>query len=165
MLRLRLSRHRRPRGRAAVLGIAFLAIGMSGSTARTVFAIVESDQATRESWSLTLRVSGGIAGLNREMELASSGSATVTDLRRNRQVRRQILPEELLEIDRLVGAAVSLDVPDQTQCRDCLSYSVELRRRGQQLTIRANDDSLSASKIAPLVHALSRLQNRLLAEP
>src|SRR5688572_29564767 len=161
MLRLRLSGSRR----ASLVGIAFLAIGTSACASHPVFASATSDQATRENWSLTLRVSGGFAGLNREMDLTSSGSATVTDLRRNRQVRQQVTPEELLEIDRLIVAAVSLDAQGPTSCRDCLSYSIDLRRKEQLVTIRANDDSLSKSKNASLVHALSRLQNRLLSEP
>jgi hypothetical protein len=99
------------------------------------------------------------------MEFASSGSATATDHRRSRQVRRQVSQDELVEIDRLVASAVSVDSPERSSCRDCLNYAIELRRAGQQLTIRADDDSLSNSKVAPLVHALSRLQNSLLAEP
>jgi hypothetical protein len=160
MLRLRLSTNRRARA----AGIALLAIGMSACTARPA-ASATSDQATRESWSLTMRVSGGFAGLNREMDLTSSGSATVTDLRWNRQVRQLVPSEELLEIDRLIAAAASVDAQDRTSCRDCLSYSIDLRRKDQLLTIRANDESLSTSKMAALVLALSRLQNRLLSEP
>ena len=147
-----------------VLGIAVLAMGMSGCLARPASAALKSDQV-RETWSLTFHMSGGIAGLNREMEFASSGSATATDHRRSRQVRRQVSQDELLEIDRLVASAVAGDAPASSSCRDCLNYAIELRRAGQQITIRADDRSLSNSKVAPLVQALSRLQNSLLAEP
>lgn len=120
-------------------------------------------QAQDDGWRLTLTVSGGFAGLHRELALDSSGAATAIDSRRNLQVRRQVSRDELVPIARLVESATALDMVNNV-CSDCLTYVIDLRVSGRTVTIRLNDITLSSSKAAPLVQALIRMQQQLLAQ-
>jgi hypothetical protein len=80
-------------------------------------------------------------------------------------VRRQVSRDELVEIERLIASAASFEMGSTGVCRDCLTYAIELRVSGRAVTIRANDITLSDSNAAALVRALTRVQQRLLAEP
>lgn len=122
-------------------------------------------QTHDEGWRLTFTMSGGIAGLNRQLVLESRGAATVIDARRDRQVRGQASRDELLEIEGLVASAAAFEMASTDLCRDCFTYAIDLRVAGRTVTIRANDITLSASKAASLVQALTRMQQRLLADP
>jgi hypothetical protein len=135
------------------------------TTSLSVMAADNATQTQDEGWRLKFTVSGGIAGLNREFALESSGVATAFEHGRSVQIRRQVSRDELLEIERLAGAAESFAMPDNGFCRDCLNYSIDLRVSGRVVAIRANDITLSRSKAASLVRTLTRVQQRLLAAP
>ena len=127
----------------------------------TSIATATFSQTVDGGWSLTFTVSGGIAGLSRTLQLESGGAATALDRQRSRQVSR----DELSEIERLAAPAASFDKSGNDVCRDCLTYALDLRVPGRTVSIRANDITLSDSKAAALVQALTRLQQRLLSEP
>ena len=99
------------------------------------------------------------------LELESGGAATAIDRQRNLQVRRQISRDDLSEIEQFATSAASFEKAGDDVCRDCLTYAIDLRVAGRAVRIRANDITLSDSKAAPLVQALTRVQQRLLAEP
>ena len=126
---------------------------------------VGTPPAQNESWRLTFHVSGGFAGLDRQLTLTEPGDAVATDGRRNRQINRQVSGNELQEIDQLVKSVTALDAPTRTQCRDCLEYFIDVRMPGRQVTVRASDDGLADSNQALLARALTRVVNRLLSEP
>ena len=155
----------RPQSSHIVVSVALLSLCALDCSARGADAGLQSRQGAQQSWRLTFHMSGGFVGFDRQLELASDGMAGATDNRRKRQVSRTIARDELQEIDRLAASAVSTDLPGRTQCADCLAYSIDLRIAGKQVVIRARDDSLADSQVGPLIQALSRLQNRLLAEP
>jgi hypothetical protein len=131
----------------------------------TSIAASRISQSVDGEWSLTFTVSGGIAGLNRTLQLESSGAATAIDRQRSLHVRRQIARDDVSEIERFATAAASFDKSGDDVCRDCLTYAIDLRVSGRSVRIRATDITLSDSKAAPLVRALTRMQQRLLAEP
>jgi hypothetical protein len=131
----------------------------------TSIAAAAFSQTVDRGWSLTFTLSGGIAGLNRTLDLESGGAATAIDRQRNLQVRRQISRDDLSEIERFAASAVSFEKVGDDVCRDCLTYAIDLRVAGRAVRIRANDITLSDSKAAALVQALTRVQQRLLAEP
>lgn len=155
----------RPRLAHIVVSAVLLSFCASDCSARSADAGLQPSQSAQQGWRLTFQMSGGFAGFDRQLELASDGTAIATDKRRKRQVSRTIARDELQEIDRLAASVVSTDLPGRTQCADCLAYSIDLRIAGKQVVIRARDDRLSDSQVGPLIQALSRLQNRLLAEP
>jgi hypothetical protein len=131
----------------------------------TSIAAATVSQTVDRGWSLTFTLSGGIAGLNRTLELAGGGAATAIDRRRSLQVRRQMARDDVSEIERFAASAESFEKAGDDVCRDCLTYAIDLRVSGRTVRIRANDITLSDSKAAALVQALTRMQQRLLAEP
>lgn len=131
----------------------------------TSIATERFSQTVDGGWSLTFAVSGGIAGVNRTLELESGGAATAIDRQRNLQVRRQLARDELSEIERIAASAASFDKSGDDVCRDCLTYAIGRRVLGRTVSIRANDITLSDSKAAALVRTLTRTQQRLLSEP
>jgi len=155
----------RPRPAHIVVSVVLLSFCAADCSARSADAGLQPSQSAQQGWRLTFQMSGGFAGFDRQLELASDGTAVATDNRRKRQVSRMITRDELQEIDRLAASAVSMDLPGRTQCADCLAYSIDLRIAGKQVVIRVRDDSLADSQVGPLIQALSRLQNRLLAGP
>ena len=154
---------RRSRVRSLVSAIVLLSIGVLDCRAHGNG--VSTIAQRTERWSLTFELSGGFAGLDRRLELTSAGAATARDRRRRRDVTRQLPPDELTEIDRLVASAVSLDMSNRTSCRDCLTYAIDVRTPNRQIVIRTIDQGLVGSTAEPLARALTRLQDRLLAEP
>ena len=125
----------------------------------------QARETVEQQWRLTFHLSGGVAGFDRKLDVSSNGIATASDLRRKREVTRQVPRDDLQELDRLVSSAVSADVPSRTRCADCLSYSIDLRTSRTQVTIHARDDSLADSPVGPLIEALSSLLNQSLSEP
>jgi hypothetical protein len=113
-----------------------------------------------ETWTLTFHVSGGIAGFDRELHLTSDGSANATDARRSRRASRQIAPDELKAITRLLADARSLEAVG-AGCRDCVEYRLDIGR-APPVRITANDPGLAQSAAAPLIRALTSILQRTL---
>jgi hypothetical protein len=111
------------------------------------------------NWSLTFHLTGGFAGYDRQMDLASSGAATVADRRRNVTRAAQISADDLKTINALVAGAHSTDVR-APGCADCFDYTLDIQGASGPITIRANDAGMSGSDAAPLVTALSQLLNK-----
>ena len=161
-------RSRRSTGRLrlapAVFSIALVSLCALECSARSV-SPTASGQDTRGSWHLTFTLSGGFAGFDRTLDVTSAGSAKAVDRRRTRQVDRQLSRDEIQEIDRLAASVSSFDGSARTQCRDCFTYSLDLERQGQRVTVRVADDHLAESNARPLIASLTRILNQLLAEP
>ena len=154
----------RLRARFVVSAIALLSI--FALDCRAHGSGVPSNAAQRaDRWSLTFEVSGGFAGFDRRLYLTSAGLTTASDRRRRRDVTRQLSPDELTEIDRLVASAASLDTPGRTACRDCLTYAIDIVTPNRRVSVRATDQSVVGLDAETLVRILSRLLDRMLAEP
>ena len=118
---------------------------------------------TSAAWSLTFHQSGGFAGFDRQLDLTSSGVATVVDKRRNLTRRGQASSEELQAISQMVIAVDPDDARLVPGCADCFEYSLDLQRPGSRLTIHANDSGLTPGvSPEPLVRSLNQLLTRLL---
>jgi hypothetical protein len=106
-------------------------------------------------------MSGGIAGLDRHLELSSAGTATVID--RRRKITRTATPsaEELKTIGALIESARSLDTRTPG-CRDCFEYAVDIHNAGTRITLRAHDSAMGG-ETAKLLDALRELMTRLLS--
>ena len=111
------------------------------------------------NWSLTLHLTGGFAGFDRQLDLASSGAATVSDRRRNVTRMPQISADDLKTVNALLAGAHATDVR-APGCADCFEYTLDVQGASGPITIRANDAGMSGSDVAPLLTALSQLLNK-----
>jgi len=121
------------------------------------------DTESRETWSLTLVTSGGLAGITRELEIDSNGQATVIDDGSGQPVSGE-LPDELQsEVAAYVLDAGTSKPNPPAGCADCFAYSLEIRRQDGVYLYTLTDLDLDGSGISPLVMLLNDLQARLLS--
>lgn len=91
-------------------------------------SIALSPTSMSMDWSVRFSVSGGFAGLNRQLVISSDGAASATDRKSNRQAALQLTDSELTSLGELVLAVK----PPQTTgslpaCADCFVYELGLR--------------------------------------
>jgi hypothetical protein len=120
--------------------------------------------ATAESWSLSFHLSGGFAGVNQELELASTGDLAARDRKRVTNITAQAPASDLVQIAALVADVKSVDSGRPAACRDCLQYDLEVHVRGQAISVHLNDMTLASSGPEPLVKALASLLDRALGD-
>lgn len=156
--------------------IQYLAIGAlvlllltACSAQSTILPSVPSATATREQqelgqWRIRFGISGGFAGLQRSVELSSTGQMTVTDQKRNKRVTVQVPQAEIEKISSWVlQARPAQPQPRLSDCRDCFEYEVTILRDGEVLSFWFDDVTLEDAELAPLVNTLARLQEQALS--
>ena len=145
------------------------AIGAVGWVACSTNRIVpppstkSSTQDARQTWQVTLQLMGGFAGIDRELELASTGELKVTDRRRGTERVGQASASELAQIASMVANVVWVNPARESTCRDCLQYQLRIRLSTRSLHFTVNDVSLVGSPLEPLANALSTVLNRELS--
>lgn len=118
-----------------------------------------------EPWQLSLEVSGGFAGIHRQLTLTNTGELAATDHITGATAAAQISAADLAEVASLVlqiqlSAAAAGDLPP---CNDCFEYILGISLGGEQIEIVANDISLEDSPFAPLVRKLNDLLQKSLS--
>ncbi len=129
-----------------------------------------SDRKPLGSWNIVYGVSGGFAGIRRQMALESTGKATATDLKQKRTVKQEASREQMTKI---ANALSKIDFPEtqKTQsgrsnnCRDCFEYTIIMVSDRLQYRLHFNDLSLHSSPCAKLAGLLSIMMNQALAKP
>jgi hypothetical protein len=114
-------------------------------------------RAAQSNWRLTLEVTGGIAGVERRLDLASTGDLEVVDRRRGTRSLARVSAEELNRIASLVAALEAPVGVRPSPCADCFNYSLDVDRSGRILAFRLNDLSAAASPAQPLLRVLTAL--------
>lgn len=122
-----------------------------------------SAQEVAESWQVEFHVSGGFAGLDRKLQLRSTGQLTVSDRNRRVSVDGQASPEDLDRVAALLEDALTASVVRDTRCRDCMEYEIRIERDGESRVTRLNDSNRGSSGLEELVRILERLIQDALA--
>ena len=138
---------------------AFVACSMNGIAARPS-ATPSSQGVTQHVWQLTLKLTGGFTGMDRQLELASTGELKVTDRRRETEVSTKASATELAQIASMVANLKSLDAARESTCRDCVQYGLSIRLNGRSLLLNLDDLSLVGNPAEPLTNALTRVLSR-----
>jgi len=124
----------------------------------------ESKPDMPEIWNVRLGISGGIAGIQKNLELASTGQLIVTDQKKNRRVEGIVPAEELVSISELVRVVVHIQPLGQPPaCPDCFQYQLDVQMDEQHVSLQVNDLNLVESGLEPLISALTALQERALS--
>lgn len=110
-----------------------------------------------EEWSLRMTQSGGIAGINRTVEILSDGSYTLTDERNNQNVTKELSKEQLSELQTLISALEFHAPQSRSGCADCFEYAIEIESGGKKMIFNADDVSLPDSGAGELVTFLQKL--------
>lgn len=139
----------------------------TGTLEQGCTAITTQDLKT---WSLQYEVSGGIAGLRRQLTLNSDTQLIAIDEKRNKRITQQATQEQITNLTTLLK---SLKIPAasvapsrlNSHCADCFQYRLTLTLNDQQQTINLDDSQLQQdSKYAKLINLLSSILNQTLSQ-
>jgi hypothetical protein len=129
---------------------------------------VVSNKQDSESWKIEYQVSGGFAGVRRQMELSSDGKLIATDLKRGKSIERQASPEQLTQITSILakidfGGRKEARPRVLDRCADCFQHAVAVHINKQRHSLHFDDVSLRGSPYAALIGFLSSLLNQCLS--
>lgn len=115
-----------------------------------------------ESWSVKLNVSGGIAGIQRSIQVDETGKYTVTDERAGNTQAGELTDAQLAELELLVTGFEFSSPKTSSMCADCFVYDLEIQSGGKKMLAQANDVNLGDSGMGTLVEFLRGLMDRAL---
>lgn len=117
--------------------------------------------ATNEPWRLEIHLSGGFAGLDRQLDLSSTGELKASDRKRDTHVTARLSAEDIAQIGSLIPVTPAASA-SRTGCADCLLYDLTLHAHGQAVVLHLDDINLGRSGIEPLIRSLLTLLDRAL---
>ena len=124
-------------------------------------ASAQDAPADTNPWTLTLKLNGGPAALDREITLTSTGAATAINRRPEKTVMEQLPPDDALFLTGLARAYSPNELP-QVTCTNCVRYDLQIHAGGNTFTSTISSRQLGASGAEALITALSRVLNRML---
>jgi hypothetical protein len=110
--------------------------------------------ALNGSWTITMTHSGGIMGLQRSVNVDSSGAYTVQDSRGEQAFTGQLSDEELASLIQVANSTAYNAGSKPHGCADCFVYNIEINGDGGRFSAQVDDTSLEASGLTPLIIAL-----------
>ena len=135
-----------------------------------IYACNPTEQSTAKStaqptpdsdpdWTLTLYISGGYAGLIRNISLDQTGRAILVDEKLKSRVETSVTPNDLQMFTKLVKILPSRAAGGSrsTQCRDCITYKLVTNINDTKQQIIADDITLHESSAKELIQKLTRL--------
>jgi hypothetical protein len=93
----------------------------------------ETQADAARSWELVFELSGGFAGMAKQMTISHDGRLVAENLRRRVRVETRLSEDRMRELHRLIGEAQSgrgaaRDSPGR--CADCMQYRLTVRGPG-----------------------------------
>jgi hypothetical protein len=116
-----------------------------------------------EEWRVVLQMSGGFAGVQREIDVSSTGEVSVADRRRGTQLKPELRQADLMTIASLVANAQTSQAGRMSACADCFEYHIDVRVGVRRIVADLNDGSLASSGLEQLVRMLVDILNRTLS--
>ena len=119
---------------------------------------------SEEQWELSFAQEGGIAGLSRTAVISSTGQAVFRDRQSGRESQVALTEPELRQLGELLEASDFFAQEEDQRtpaCRDCITYTLVLRRGVQTHQVHADDPGMS-EQLWPLIEWLVERTNRAL---
>jgi hypothetical protein len=110
-----------------------------------------------EGWSVRMIQTGGIAGVNRAVEVLSDGSYTVYQQAGAEGIKGQLSETDLAKLEDLIANLEIANVRTDSMCADCFEYNIEIQSGGRKMVFQLDDISLPDSGAGELVMFLSGL--------
>ena len=125
-------------------------------SAASLLQLHPSAQNIRDTWTVVMHVSGGFAGLDREIRVGSSGAVTATDRRRQVSATASMPAAALADVDAIVSRlAASQASKPPSRCRDCLLYRFEIKRTTAAVTAEFDDLTIAGTPFELLAKTLT----------
>lgn len=120
-----------------------------------------------KKWIIEYAISGGFAGIQRQLTLSSSGQLTAADKKFKKLTEQQISQEQLMEIGNILEQLdFSINEKNASRlggkCADCFQYTLTLSVNDKKTTAILNDLTLQDSKYTQLIRFLSALMEQAL---
>jgi hypothetical protein len=133
-------------------------------TVKTEKKSAQSVPRNFKSWQVKYNLSGGIAGLNRELLLRSDGQILAIDQKRNTRKEKKARPEQLAEARKLLESLQPLKSstkPDQN-CADCFHSEMAITLGKKTYAIDSSSLGEEDTSYQNLNSFLSNLLNQTL---
>lgn len=119
------------------------------------------------SWTIEYEVSGGFAGIRRQLILSGNGRIIASDLKSKRRVEKQAPPEQLVKIadasSKVDFSRLSATGPKlSSRCADCFQHALTVVNVDQRYKPYIDDATLKDPALAELIGLLSSLMNQAL---
>jgi hypothetical protein len=88
-----------------------------------------------EGWYVRMIQTGGIAGVNRAVEVLSDGSYTVYQQAGAEGVKGQLNEADLAKLEDLIANLEIANVRSDSMCADCFEYNVEIQSGGRKMIL------------------------------
>ena len=119
--------------------------------------ITYTPPAIEKDWSMRMIQTGGIAGVNRAVEVLSDGSYTVYQQAGGEEIQGQLTEAELAELEKLIASLEIASLQTKTICADCFEYDIEIQSGGRKMILDLDDLTLPDSGAGELVAFLLKL--------
>ena len=121
------------------------------------------------SWTIEYEVSGGFAGIRRQLNLSGNGRIIASDLKRKRRVEQQAPPEQLVKIAEALSKIDLSRLPAtgpklSNRCADCFQHALTVANADQHYKLYVDDTTLKDPACAELIGLLSSLLNQALVK-
>lgn len=111
-----------------------------------------------DDWSVRMIQTGGIAGVNRAIEVLSDGSYTVYQQTGVEGIKGQLTEAEFNQLSELIKNLEIKSSQTNSVCADCFEYNIEIQSgAGRKLILELDDLTLPDSGAGELVTFLSGL--------
>ena len=132
-------------------------------SACTPAATAGADGSAAGLWEVDFSLSGGIAGMAKQMTISHDGRLVVEDLRRRSRTEKQLSVEQRRELHRRIEQAESAPGTGNrslSRCADCLQYRLTVRRpEGKPTVSESGAIEQQQSKSPELIKFLTVILN------
>ncbi len=126
-------------------------------------------EESRNQWQVALNVSGGFAGLQRQLTIDNSGAFAASD-RRAGTIRGKLKTEQLTQLDELLGTLEGAITPQSRPsfpggCADCLMSRLDVSFNGRHYSVTLRSGEVATPPYADLFAQLSMLMRETFKNP
>jgi hypothetical protein len=97
----------------------------------------EAKSAEAGPWEVDFQLSGGFAGMMKQLRISHDGRLVAENLKRRARVEKHLSPEELRNLDRMITQSrpAPAAMPQGTlgrRCADCINYRLTVTGTGER---------------------------------
>lgn len=117
--------------------------GPDAGPLRAAPAAAEAKSAEARPWEVDFHLSGGFAGMMKQLRISHDGRLVAENLKRRTRVEKNLSPEELRNLDRMIAGSrpAPAPVPQGTagrRCADCINYRLTVTGTGERPALSEN---------------------------
>ena len=118
---------------------------------------------TNSAWEVELYVTGGFAGVRKNIRISSSGEMVVRDEEKNKPIALNVQQTDLERVSKFVKAIERLpQVSKSSSCVDCFQYELDILIEDSHFHASYDDENLNQSGLKPLIFELVRIMDSAL---